>query len=80
MLTTIEGVYKDGTIELNEKPARQEQSRVLVTFLPDSRVAARPKALYGAWRDKMPEELDIDAALTEIRGEWTAEWDSRDGE
>ena len=78
MFTTIEGIYKDGTIELNEKPLRQEPARVLVTFLPESRIAGRPKALYGAWRGKMPEELDIDAALKAIRGEWTAEWESGD--
>ncbi len=33
MLTTIEGVYKDGRIELSETPEGTEESRVLVTFL-----------------------------------------------
>lgn len=33
MLTTVEGVFKDGKIELREVPST-EQARVLVTFLP----------------------------------------------
>lgn len=34
MLTTIEGVYKDGRIELSETPEGiEEERRVLVTFL-----------------------------------------------
>ena len=33
MLTTIEGVYEDGRIELSEDPKTVEEGRVLVTFL-----------------------------------------------
>lgn len=33
MLNTVEGVYKDGKIELTETPADTQESRVLVTFL-----------------------------------------------
>ena len=33
MLTTIEGVYKGGRIELSEDPKTVEERRVLVTFL-----------------------------------------------
>lgn len=33
MLTTVEGVYKDGKIELTEAPMDTKESRVLVTFL-----------------------------------------------
>lgn len=32
-MLTIEGTYKDGKVELAEKPAQVTQSRVLVTFL-----------------------------------------------
>jgi len=31
--------------------------------------------LYGAWRDKFPEQVDLESALCEIRQEWEAEWD-----
>lgn len=33
MLTTVEGIYKDGKVELSETPADTQESRVLVTFL-----------------------------------------------
>ena len=35
MMTTVEGVLRDGRIELLENPTALEGSRVLVTFLPD---------------------------------------------
>jgi hypothetical protein len=34
MLTTVEGVYRDGKVELLEAPANAEGARVIVTFLP----------------------------------------------
>lgn len=36
MLTTVEGIYKQGKVELAEVPEGVEGSRVLVTFLPPS--------------------------------------------
>jgi len=35
---TIEGTYKNGKVELAEKPAQVSQSRVLVTFLESNNV------------------------------------------
>jgi hypothetical protein len=35
MLITVEGLYKDGRIELLERPDGIEQARVLVTLLPE---------------------------------------------
>ena len=37
MVTTIEGVYRQGRVELAEQPTGIEESRVLVTFLPEPR-------------------------------------------
>jgi hypothetical protein len=34
MLTTVEGVYRDGKIELLHVPINIQTARVLVTFLP----------------------------------------------
>ncbi len=34
MLQTIEGVYRDGKVELCERPAAMDEARVLVVFLP----------------------------------------------
>lgn len=37
--------------------------------------AKKPANLYGSWRGKFPEDMDIDADLREIRGEWLKELD-----
>lgn len=36
MLTSVEGVFRDGRIELREAPPVVEEARVIVTFLPES--------------------------------------------
>jgi hypothetical protein len=35
---TVEGVYRDGKVELLETPSNIAEGRVLVTFLPDGAV------------------------------------------
>jgi hypothetical protein len=35
MLKTVEGVYRDGKVELSEIPPDIKESRVIVTFLSD---------------------------------------------
>ncbi len=39
MLTTVEGVFKNGRIELEGEPPALEESRVIVTFLADADAA-----------------------------------------
>ncbi len=34
MLTSIEGIFRDGKIELLEPPPQADESRVVVTFFP----------------------------------------------
>ncbi len=34
MLKTVEGIYRDGKVELLEKPGDVEGARVIVTFMP----------------------------------------------
>ena len=34
MLKSVEGVYRDGKVELAETPAEVTEARVIVTFLP----------------------------------------------
>jgi hypothetical protein len=46
-MLTIEGTYKDGKIELPEKPAQLSQSRVLVTFLDARKRSRRPAVGLG---------------------------------
>jgi hypothetical protein len=38
MLKSVEGIYRDGKIELLEKPQDVEGARVIVTFLPNHRL------------------------------------------
>jgi len=73
MLTTVEGVHRDGKIQLAETPAGMEQARVLVTFLPGNVSTTEPQVLYGIWKDKIAADFDVDAALQEIRTEWAQE-------
>lgn len=47
MLTTVEGVYKDGKIELSEAPVGIHERRVLVTFLDAGAVGGSGKAEMG---------------------------------
>src|SRR5687767_450504 len=35
--------------------------------------------LYGSWNELFPKDFDVDAALREIRSEWTNEWDEVGG-
>lgn len=36
MLTTVNGVYEDGIVLLDEKPKGKEKAKVIVTFLEDN--------------------------------------------
>jgi hypothetical protein len=36
MLTAVEGIYKDGEVELLERPEGLREARVIVTFLPST--------------------------------------------
>ena len=42
MLPTVEGVYKNGRIELAERPVGLDNSKVLVTFLSQDKADIRP--------------------------------------
>jgi len=52
MVTTVEGVFREGRIELREAPPDVEGARVIVTFLPESPEsgAASPRSASEANR------------------------------
>ncbi|HYX25781.1 MAG TPA: hypothetical protein VFC23_16630 [Thermoanaerobaculia bacterium] len=52
MLTTVEGVFRDGHVELREAPPPVERARVIVTFLPEppDSGAASPQSAFEANR------------------------------
>jgi len=47
-MLTIEGTYKDGKVELAEKPAQVIESRVLVTFLESNGIDLRARGIDEA--------------------------------
>lgn len=53
--------------------------RKLIAFLEDRLVAPvvdkQPQSLYGIWQGHFPEDLDVEAAIREIRDEWKKELD-----
>jgi hypothetical protein len=48
VMLTIEGTYKDGKVELAEKPPHVDQSRVLVTFLEPGVIDLRARGIDEA--------------------------------
>jgi hypothetical protein len=45
MLKSVEGIYRDGKIELLELPLDIKETRVIVTFLPPDKEPAQPPRL-----------------------------------
>jgi hypothetical protein len=70
MLTTIEGIYENGSIILNERPVDRDSAKVLVTFLREDKDESRPSRLMtfgmigssGAYNDE-----DFAAAKANVR-------------
>ena len=81
MLTAVTGIYRNGSIELLEKPVNVEEgAEVVVTFLPSKvgEASQLPVSLRGAWAGKIPEDTDINALLEEVRSEWEQEWEDKE--
>jgi len=56
-------------------PRQREQ---LAKFLDEANgkpVRKKPVSLRGSWKGKFPDDLDLDALLSEIRDEWKDELD-----
>jgi hypothetical protein len=67
MLKSVEGIYREGKVELLETPEDVNEARVIVTFLPASR--------YG---DAQPPAL-TPAEIAELRGKlaaWPEDWNA----
>jgi hypothetical protein len=65
MLCTVEGIYRDGKIELLEMPADLEAARVIVTFLP----GAVPVDLRARGIDEA-QAADLRARLRTFAEDW----------
>ena len=66
MIQTVEGIFRNGKVELLEEPNNLQESRVIVTFLP---AAMGPEGELSF----TPEEVD------ELRGKlaaWEEDWNA----
>jgi hypothetical protein len=69
MLKSVEGVYRDGKIELTELPRDvRDETRVIVTFLETSHIDLRARGLDEAQAGELRAQL----------GTFAEEWDSPD--
>ena len=67
MLTSIEGVYRDGRIELVEQPTNvQNDTRVIVTFLQRGQVDLRTRGIDAQ------QAADLRAQLAPFADEWNS--------
>ena len=65
MLTSIEGIYRDGRVELTEQPTEvREGTRVIVTFLRSDEIDLTSQAI-----DKAQAEI-LRASLTTFAQDW----------
>lgn len=78
MLTTLEGIYENGQIILNEQPAIKRRVKVIVTFMDEkvdvvetSTISKPSTQLRGAWKNASPDDkLQINTYFDSIRNEW----------
>jgi len=70
-MTVLEHIKQ---LTLNLAP---EERDALVRYLAESngeKPAEKPQSLRGDWSGAFSDNLDVDAELREIRGEWQKEW------
>ena len=53
MLTTVKGTYENGRIVLDEIPRAKDKSKVVVTFLEETRPAPSQKRRLGSLKGKI---------------------------
>jgi hypothetical protein len=61
---------------LAEQLSFEERQKLIEHLSQSAQPSSSPHTvdLYGAWRGKFPEDMDIDTALREIRSQWENEW------
>ena len=65
MLKSVEGIFRNGRVELLEAPPQAEETRVLVTFLP----ARKPVDLVERGIDAL-QAADLRGRLRPIAEDW----------
>lgn len=67
MTQAVEGIYRNGVVELLEVPEDIEESRVLITFLPSKTQPAKMITLGMFRGDQQSTEADF--AIAEFHGD-----------
>ncbi len=68
MLKSVEGVYRDGKVELTEQPDVREETRVIVTFLETSQIDLQAHGIDETQAAELRAQL----------GSFAEEWNSPD--
>lgn len=71
MTTTIEGIYENGKITLNELPKNIEKAQVKVVFEETDKKVETGKRQLGTMRGKFQVPDNFDEPLTELEEFWT---------
>ena len=66
MIQTVEGIFRNGKVELLEAPANVHEARVIVTFLPGN-IAAEDETSFTA-----DEIADLRGKLAAWQEDWNA--------
>ena len=68
-LQAIEGVYKNGKVELAQKPQGISESRVIVTFLEDKSTSETGQSIYCGMFAGSKQSTEEDFPLAEFHGD-----------
>ena len=69
MLQSIEGVYKNGNIELSELPSYVSESRVIVTFLEQKKPQIQKQIMRLGMFSGNKQSTEKDFQITEFHGD-----------
>lgn len=69
MLQSVEGIYKQGKIELLETPDNIEESRVIITFLCPKNSQKNKKSLYFGMFKGKNQSTESDFSIAEFHGD-----------
>ena len=69
MLQSIEGVYKNGKIELSELPFHVSESRVIVTFLEPQQSQSQKQIIQFGMFSGNKQSTEKDFQITEFHGD-----------
>jgi hypothetical protein len=69
----------DYVTKLAEQLSFEERQKLIERLSqPLQSTSAQTVDLYGTWRGKFPQEIDLDETLKEIRSSWQSEWSEKE--